>query len=137
MQVLVRVSGATFTVPAEVASCVREGLRNEIEEASEEITKICQLSGEWPLGACAKPFGRQDAARALLEAIGAMTPDPPADIEVNLNAHRSTLLRALKTRRVAALDALKHLELDPAEQSATTNLAQRLQGVINIATKHQ
>ncbi len=83
--------------PAEAVALVRFGLLGELGEAAWEIGEAVGRAGydqaaEW----YAEPLKRQDAVRALLDAIGWENVEEQRPVTVYLDVHRDALLRALR-----------------------------------------
>ena len=88
-------SVVSVALPAEAVALVRLGLLGELGETAWEISEAIGRAGydeaaEW----YAEPLKRQDAVRALLNAMGWENVEEPRPVMVYLDVHRDALVRA-------------------------------------------
>ena len=90
-------SVASVSLPSEAVALVRLGLLGELGETAGEISDAIGRAGydeaaEWYAG----PLKRQDAARALLNAMGWENVEELRPVMVYLDVHRDALVRAMR-----------------------------------------
>lgn len=90
---------STITIPADVVPLVYSGLQLDIwQDVMPELDELFLRPGraehpEWFI----EPFRRFDRIRGLLDLIDWPRTDPPAELGVDYEPHRETLLSALQT----------------------------------------
>lgn len=108
-------------IPAAVVGYLRESACGELDDASDALTKTIRVGSSSP-----KPFiehrGYFNAVCALLDELGWLPAEPPADIEINLGEHQTVLLTVTREAREAAEHAYTEIEKvkDPAKRRRLT-----------------
>jgi hypothetical protein len=122
---------AWLTVPAEMVGLLREGLHSEIEAAVQLIAPVVEAPDrEQHPERYRAPLARLDAARALLDLVGWGTPDPPADVRVDLGEHHRALLRALRSELLVEEEALGGgQESGPRDAAERRGIAERAEAL--------
>jgi hypothetical protein len=96
-------------IPAAVVGYLRESACGELDDASDALTKTIRVGSPIP-----QPFiehrGYFNAVCALLDELGWLPTEPPADIEINLGEHQTVLLTVTREAREAAEHAYKEIE---------------------------
>jgi hypothetical protein len=90
-------SVVSVALPSEAVALVRLGSLGELGDAAGEISEAIGRAGydqaaKW----YAESLGRQDAVRALLDAIGWENVEEPRPVTVYLDVHRDALVRAMR-----------------------------------------
>ncbi len=90
-------SVVSVSLPSEAVALVRLGLLGELGEVAGEISEAIGRAGydeaaEWYAG----PLKRQDAVRALLDAMGWENVEEQRPVTVYLDVHRDALVRAMR-----------------------------------------
>ena len=90
-------SVVSVALPSEAVALVRLGLLGELGEAAWEISEAVGRAGydqaaKW----YAEPLKRQDAVRALLDAMGWENVEEQRPVTVYLDVHRDALVRAMR-----------------------------------------
>ncbi|HEX4837144.1 MAG TPA: hypothetical protein VFV03_01260 [Solirubrobacteraceae bacterium] len=108
-------------IPAAVVGYLRESACGELDDASDAFTKTIRVGSPTP-----QPFiehrGYFNAVCALLDELGWLPTEPPADIEINLGEHQTVLLTVTREAREAAEHAYKEIEKvkDPGKRQQLT-----------------
>jgi hypothetical protein len=118
----------TITVPAALASCLRDGLFSELGNAAEKVMGLTEHPCERSLDEYYEPVRTQRKAQLLLEEIGGETPDPPLPVVAG-RVHRFILLRALEEQQRSYIE--RREDLDDDEQNTTDERVQELDALIN------
>jgi hypothetical protein len=112
-------------VPPEIVWYLRSGVHIALNEVADDIAEAAigyerQAHPEWFMGL----FERFDAVRALLEAVGWSVPDVKdlQGVEVDIDAHREELIRALKVQLAVEEDIRRDLD-DKNSKKADRDLA--------------
>lgn len=121
---------STLTIPAELVALVRSALFTELGSAAEDTAHVVeQHDHEDHPERFAEPLQQHDAARTLLDAIGWQSAEPPADVQVDLHAHRAALAAALDVALLVGDEQLAEAERvdierarrgEPSKREATT-----------------
>lgn len=88
------------TIPAAVVQGLRGALYHQLGGTAEDLAA---LSYEPPAGRLyewSEPIARFDRARALLDRIGWVAPDPERDVQIDLDRHRRVIADALANELV-------------------------------------
>jgi hypothetical protein len=100
-------------VPAEIVWYLRSGVHIALNEVADDIAEAAigyerQAHPEWFMGL----FERFDAVRALLDDVGWSVPGVKdlEGVEVDIDAHRDELVRALKVQLVVEEDIRRGLD---------------------------
>ncbi|MGH2903261.1 MAG: hypothetical protein ACRDK7_06725 [Solirubrobacteraceae bacterium] len=110
---------AMLTVPGEAARELRKGLHTELGGAAQDIEEVTLKHDQvthpdW----YEEPLGRFDATRALLNEIGWSDIDAPAEeVQIDLDAHRHAVTRALETALLTAENDINELDTVEAERA--------------------
>jgi hypothetical protein len=130
--------GVLVTVPAGVVYELRRTMHLELSCAAQDIDEVAVRKGqvthpEW----YEEPLARFDAIRALLDEMGWWNIDPPAEISLDLRAHRLVVTRALETALLLADADMKDLDAveverarrgEPSRREATTQRVSAISG---------
>ena len=107
-------------VPAEIVWYLRSGVHIALNEVADDIAEAAigyerQAHPEWFTGL----FERFDAVRALLDAVGWSVPGVKDldGVEVDIDAHRDELVRALKVQLVVEEDISRGLDGKNSEKA--------------------
>jgi hypothetical protein len=107
-------------VPAEIVWYLRSGVHIALNEVADDIAEAAigyerQAHPEWFTGL----FERFDAVRALLGAVGWLVPGVKdlEGVEVDIDAHRDELVRALKVQLVVEEDIRGGLDSKNSEKA--------------------
>jgi hypothetical protein len=122
------VSAVVLIVPAELTADLRGGLLTELGLASTKIGDLTESTSEQPRETYEPWLVLHDHTRRALEEIGWRTPDPPAAVEVDLGAHRSICLRALRSQLRSYTERMEDMQAD--EQRLATERVQGLHALI-------
>lgn len=118
----------TITIPAALASCLRDGLFSELGSAAADVARLTEHPRERSLDKYYEPLKCQRKAQLLLEEIGGETPDPPIPVVAG-RVHRFILLLALEEQQLSYIERSE--ELDEGEQNTTGERVEELDAVIN------
>ncbi len=112
-------SVVSVSLPSEAVALVRLGLLGELGETAGEISEAIGRAGydeaaEWYAG----PLKRQDAARALLNAMGWENVEEPRPVMVYLDVHRDALVRAMRNSHDDQRTRAMHPDTQEEERAA-------------------
>jgi DNA-binding XRE family transcriptional regulator len=90
---------ATLVIPAEMVTCLRDGLLSEIVDATSNVhhagTHTPTMSKP---GWYREPLAYFDRHRVLMDLIGWEYTDTQAEVQIDLQEHRDAVLEALRSR---------------------------------------
>ena len=107
-----------ITVPAEMASELRDGLHTVLGDAAEGVSQTTEQFEREDHPECyAEQRERFERTWALLDLIGWHEPKQPATVRINLREHHRAMTEALDVRLLVAADDLEEANAVDAERA--------------------
>jgi hypothetical protein len=88
------------TIPADVLPGLRGALYHQLGGTAEDLAALSYQPPAERLAEWSEPIARFDRARALLDRVGWVAPDPEQDVDIDLDRHRRVLADALANELV-------------------------------------
>lgn len=131
----------TIIVPPSVVAVLRRGLLLEMSNAAERLGRLTdsgRLEGSRPYR---DVISRIDAARNLLDQVGALAPDTETPIKLELNEYSLTAFRIVETRQTQVIQAAEDAEDQgrprPPADPVLDQFVRRLRGELEAATRRE